>query len=101
LAENDSRSRCPVHEAGTTRLVSFQEEKGMLVLSRRVGEEIVIGGNVTVKIVSVQGGKVRLAITAPDNVTVDRAEIHQQRSQFNTLAPDEIVADTSLNCAGL
>ena len=73
----------------------------MLVLSRRVGEEIVIGGNVAVKIVSVQGGKVRLAITAPDNVTVDRAEIHQQRSKFTAVASDNVTTDASLNCASL
>jgi carbon storage regulator len=51
----------------------------MLVLSRRVGEEIVINGNIRVTVVEVQGNRVRLGITAPPRVTVDRAEIHERR----------------------
>ena len=38
----------------------------MLVLSRRIGEEIVIGGNVRVTVLNVSGQKVRLGIMAPD-----------------------------------
>ena len=37
----------------------------MLVLSRRVGEEIIINSNISIRIVGVQNGKVRLAISAP------------------------------------
>lgn len=55
----------------------------MLVLTRRVGEEIVIGGNVRVKIASVKGEKVRLAIAAPESIRVDRQEIHDRRAQFH------------------
>jgi carbon storage regulator len=47
----------------------------MLVLSRRVGEEIVIAGNVRVTVVSVEGGKVRLGVTAPASVPVHRKEV--------------------------
>ena len=47
----------------------------MLVLSRRVGEEIVIGGNIRVTVVSVEGGKVRLGVTAPASVPVHRKEV--------------------------
>jgi carbon storage regulator len=51
----------------------------MLVLTRRIGEEIVIAGNIYVNVVAVQGGKVRLAIDAPDYISVDRREVHERR----------------------
>jgi carbon storage regulator len=54
----------------------------MLVLTRRIGEEIVIGGNIHVSVVAIQGNKVRIAIRAPEAVTVDRLEIHQRRRSF-------------------
>lgn len=47
----------------------------MLVLSRKAGEEIVIGGSICVKVIEVRGNRVRLGITAPDNVPVHRREI--------------------------
>ena len=53
----------------------------MLVLTRRVGEEVVIGGDIHVTIVAVQGGKVRLGITAPEGVPIDRQEVHERRRQ--------------------
>jgi carbon storage regulator len=54
----------------------------MLVLSRRVGEEIVINDNIRVTIVAIKGDRIRLGIVAPREVTVDRAEVHQRRAQF-------------------
>jgi carbon storage regulator len=51
----------------------------MLVLTRRVGEVIVIDNDIKVTVVSVKGDKVRLGITAPDYVRVDRQEIHERR----------------------
>ncbi len=54
----------------------------MLVLTRRIGEEIVIANNIRVKIVSIKGDRIRIGITAPDNVTVDRAEVHNRRMEF-------------------
>jgi carbon storage regulator len=54
----------------------------MLVLTRRVGEEIVIDGKIRVTVVAMHGDRVRLGITAPENVRVDRQEIHERRSEF-------------------
>ena len=51
----------------------------MLVLSRKVGEEIIINGNVRVRIVQIDGGKVRIGFVAPDDVTIDRQEIHDKK----------------------
>ena len=55
----------------------------MLVLTRRVGEEIVIGDTVRVTIVSMQNGRVKLGVTAPKQVTVHREEVHQRIQEFN------------------
>lgn len=51
----------------------------MLVLSRKVGESIVIpGASVTVTIVAIHGGAVRLGIAAPPDVEVHREEVWQR-----------------------
>jgi len=59
----------------------------MLVLTRKVGEEIVIGDEVRVKVVAVHGDRVRLGIDAPRTVPVDRLEIHQRRAEFQEVDP--------------
>lgn len=46
----------------------------MLVLSRGVMEEIRIGSEITVSVVEIKGGKVRIGIEAPQNVQIMRAE---------------------------
>lgn len=51
----------------------------MLILSRRPGEVLQIGDDVTVTIVSVRGNQVRIGIDAPRNVQVDRAEIRERK----------------------
>jgi carbon storage regulator len=51
----------------------------MLVLTRKVGEQIVIGDDVCITVVAVQGDHVRLGITAPTDTRVDRREIHDRR----------------------
>ena len=54
----------------------------MLVLSRRIGEQIVIDGNIHVTVVAVQGNKVRLGVTAPPAVAIDRQEISERRREW-------------------
>jgi carbon storage regulator len=54
----------------------------MLVLTRNVGEKIVIDGNIQVTVVAIKGNKVRIGIEAPENVRVDREEVHQRRNEF-------------------
>lgn len=51
----------------------------MLVLSRRVGETLVIDGEIEVTVISVHGDRIRLGIKAPPSVRVDRQEIHERR----------------------
>jgi carbon storage regulator CsrA len=47
----------------------------MLVLSRKVNEEIIIGDNIRVRLVKIGGGRARLGISAPPEVSVRRAEL--------------------------
>jgi carbon storage regulator len=54
----------------------------MLVLTRKVGEEIVIGNDVRLMVVAIEGAKVRLGINAPKEVVVDRQEIHERRTDL-------------------
>jgi carbon storage regulator len=50
----------------------------MLVLTRRVGETIVIDDQIRLTVVGVQGNKVRLGVVAPETVRVDREEVHRR-----------------------
>jgi carbon storage regulator len=50
----------------------------MLVLTRRPGEWITIGDDVTVKVLSVRGDQIQLGIEAPREIRVDRGEIREQ-----------------------
>jgi carbon storage regulator len=50
----------------------------MLVLSRKRGEAIVIGDNVTISILAVEGDRVKVGIAAPAEVPVHRSEIRQR-----------------------
>lgn len=51
------------------------ESNGNLVLSRKVGESICIGDNVTVTIVEFRGDKIRVAVQAPKSMPIRRAEL--------------------------
>lgn len=50
----------------------------MLILTRRVGETLRVGDNVTITVLGVKGNQVRLGVNAPKDVTVHREEIYQR-----------------------
>ncbi len=50
----------------------------MLILTRRVGESLIIGDNVVVNVLGVKGNQVRIGVDAPKDVTVHREEIYDR-----------------------
>lgn len=70
----------------------------MLVLSRRVGESVVIGDDVVVTVLEVRGDVVRVGIRAPRSVAVHRSELLEEIAAANrdSASPDDaVVADLS------
>lgn len=70
----------------------------MLILTRRVGEAVVIGEEVTVTVLGVKGNQVRIGVNAPKTVSVHREEIferiknEQQASEPSFQAPEMVAA---------
>lgn len=58
----------------------------MLVLTRHVDEEIVIGDSIRLKVLSINGNQVRLGIDAPASVTIFRREVHEAVCRQNEAA---------------
>jgi carbon storage regulator len=66
----------------------------MLVLSRKVGEAIVINDNIRITVVDIGQGRVKIGVHAPNNVSVDRQEIYDKKQlerQFADADPEAAV----------
>ena len=68
----------------------------MLILTRRVGETLMIGDSVTVTVLGVKGNQVRVGINAPKDVAVHREEIFQKLGRDGSARSDEAAHDSSL-----
>ncbi len=60
----------------------------MLILTRRVGETLMIGDEVTVTVLGVKGNQVRIGVNAPRDVAVHREEIYDRIKQEQLADPD-------------
>lgn len=61
----------------------------MLILTRRPQEAIRVGNEVTITVLGVEGGKVRIGITAPRHISVDRQEVYERKQREISPAPSE------------
>lgn len=52
----------------------------MLILTRRVGETVMIGDAITVTVLAVSGNQVRVGVNAPKDVSVDREEVRERKA---------------------
>lgn len=67
----------------------------MLILTRRIGETLIIGDDVNITILGVKGNQVRLGINAPKDVSVHREEIYLriQQEKQSVEAPEDVVEE--------
>lgn len=78
-----------IHQLNTEK--GIQGETVMLILTRRVGETLMVGDEVSVTVLGVKGNQVRIGINAPKDVSVHREEIYLriQKEQDDDQATEE------------
>ena len=67
----------------------------MLILTRRVGESLMIGDDVNVTVLGIKGNQVRIGVNAPKEVAVHREEIYQRIQEENESNGNQAVANGS------
>lgn len=72
----------------------------MLILTRRVGETVMVGDDITVTVLGVKGNQVRVGVNAPRDVAVHRAEIYTRIQQADQAAAEQPAAEQQSEAAG-
>jgi carbon storage regulator len=60
----------------------------MLILTRRVTEQIRVGDGITITILAIKENSVRIGVQAPKHVSVDREEVYERKRRASGLRPD-------------
>ena len=72
-------TKAVLHSASESR----EQGRPMLILTRRVGETVMIGDEITVTVLDVKGNQIRLGIAAPKEIPVHREEVYIRVHQEN------------------
>ena len=77
-------------------IITLQKQRRakVLILTRKVGESIMIGDSIKVKVIALDGGQIKLGFDAPNDVAIYRQELLDAVSQHNTEAAKQ--ADVNL-----
>jgi carbon storage regulator len=90
---NNSVGTRQPNDTNSPQQQSNSRKNQMLVLSRKVGEKLVIDGNITVEVVRIQGNRITLGLVAPADVKILRGELHQMQAKPQTT---ELVVEDGL-----
>jgi carbon storage regulator len=67
----------------------------MLILSRRVGESVLIGEDISITVLRVKGNQVRLGVNAPKSIAVQREEVSERIKPDVAATADQLSAETA------
>ncbi|RMF93481.1 MAG: carbon storage regulator [Candidatus Schekmanbacteria bacterium] len=62
----------------------------MLIITRRVGESIIVGDNIEINVLEIKGKQIKIGITAPEDVSIYRKEIYLKIIEENRLAANAV-----------
>ncbi|MDR9501490.1 MAG: carbon storage regulator CsrA [Desulfurivibrionaceae bacterium] len=67
----------------------------MLILARKIGEAIKIADEITITVMEIKGGQVKIGVDAPPHITIHRSEVYNRISEENKKAAQEAPLDLS------
>ncbi len=67
----------------------------MLILARKIGEAIKIADEITITVMEIKGGQVKIGVDAPHHITIHRSEVYHRISEENQKAAQEAPLDLS------
>jgi carbon storage regulator len=73
----------------------------MLILTRKISEAVVVGDNITIRVLETKGGQIKLGIDAPDTVTIHREEVYLRILEENKKAAQHTKPDDLSKLSGM